>query len=250
MEGDYGVKSLARALRVLECFSVEEPELGITEIARRLDMQKSTIHNIVRTFEKNGYIVQNPKTNKYYLGFKILHLGYIVNHHMGLRDIFLPYMRQIAESAHEVCYFGMLDNQEVLYIEAVYPPSQQQTRNILGERAPLYCTGLGKAMLAHLPQEQIEQVLRGEMKAYTPFTLCDADVLRNNLEEIRTNGYAVDNMEHEFGVRCVAVPVFGANGQVMAAVSVSGPSPRFDHNTIFQDAQIIGDILRPLQRCL
>lgn len=250
MAEDNNVKSLARAMRVLECFSVQNPELGITEIAKMLGMQKSTIHNIVRTFEKDGYIVQNPRTYKYYLGYKILHLGYIVNHHMGLRDIFLPYMRQIAEDAHEVCYFGILNNGEVLYIEAVYPSSQQQTRNILGERAPLHCTGLGKAMLAYLPQEEIEQVIGGEMKAYTSYTLCEPTVLRDHLEEIRLRGYSVDNMEHEFGVKCVAVPVFGANGQVMAAVSVSGPSPRFDQDTVEQDARLLSDILQPLQRCL
>ncbi len=250
MDAEYSVKSVARAMRVLECFSVEQPELGITEIAKMLGMQKSTIFNILHTFEQNGYIVQNPKTNKYYLGFKILHLSYIVNHHLGLRDIFLPYMRTIAETAREICYFGILDHQEVLYIEAVYPSNLQQTRNILGERAPLYCTGLGKAMLAYLPQEQIERVLGGDLRPYTSFTLSDPAMLRSDLDEIRANGYAVDNMEHEFGVRCVAVPVFGANGQVMAAVSVSGPSPRFDHNTLFTDAQLIRSTLQPLQNCL
>ena len=107
---EYSVKSLARAMRVLECFTVEQPELGISEIAKRLGMQKSTVFNILNTFQKTGYICQNPETNKYYLGVKILHLGYIVNHHMGLRDVFLPYLTKITEATHEVCYFGILDN--------------------------------------------------------------------------------------------------------------------------------------------
>lgn len=250
MDQDYSVKSLARAMRVLECFSVQQPELGVTEIAKMLGMQKSTICNILSTFEKTGYVVQNAQTSKYHLGTKILHLSYIVNHHLGLRDIFLPYLHRIAEEAREACYFGILSNDEVLYIEAVYPSSQQQTRNILGERAPLYCTGLGKAMLAHMPPEEAERIICGELRPYTTFTLCDPMVLRDHLDEIRRNGYAVDNMEHEFGVRCVAAPVFGANGQVMAAVSVSGPSPRFDHNTVVKHAELITRTLQPLQRCL
>lgn len=250
MDNGYGVKSLARAMRVLECFSVRQPELGVTEIARMLDMQKSTICNILGTFQQSGYVVQNPQTNKYYLGFKILHLGYIVNHHLGLRDIFLPYLQTIAEGAHEVCYFGILNNREVLYIEAVYPSSQQQTRNILGERAPLYCTGLGKAMLAYMPQDKAEEIITGELKPFTSYTICDPVALRAHLEEIRQSGFAVDNMEHEFGVRCVAVPVFGANGQVTAAVSVSGPSPRFDHNALVSHAALISSTLQPLQKCL
>ena len=129
---EYSVKSLARAMRVLECFTVEQPELGISEIAKRLGMQKSTVFNILNTFQKTGYICQNPETNKYYLGVKILHLGYIVNHHMGLRDVFLPYLTKITEATHEVCYFGILDNNEVLYIDSAYPSSPQQRRNILG----------------------------------------------------------------------------------------------------------------------
>ena len=247
---EYGVKSLARAMRVLECFSVKEPELGISEIAKRLGMQKSTIYNILSTFQKTGYINQNSKTNKYYLGVKILHLGYIVNHHMGLRDIFLPHLARIAEETREVCYFGILDNDEVLYIESAYPSSQQQTRNILGERAPLYCTGLGKAMLAFLPPERSDEILKSAMEKYTSFTICDADVMRSHLEEIRLSGYAVDNMEHEFGVRCVAVPVFNAADEVFAAVSVSGPSLRFDQATVANDARIIAEEIASLQRCM
>ena len=250
MSDDSQVKSLARALQVLECFSVEQPELGPSEIARMLGMQKSTVYNILSTFQKCGYLVKNPQTSKYYLGLKVLHLGYIVNSHHGLRDMFLPYLNRIAAETREVCYFGILDGSEVLYIESTYPSQQQQTRNILGERAPLYCTGLGKVMLAYMPEEDVERVLSGRLKAYTGCTLTDPNVLRDHLEEIRRNGYATDNMEHESGIRCVAVPVFNAAGKVFAAVSVSGPSPRFDPETIINDARIISSILQPLQHCI
>ena len=251
MSDDSQVKSLARALQVLECFSVEQPELGPSEIARMLGMQKSTVYNILSTFQRCGYLVQNPQTSKYYLGMKVLHLGYIVNSHHGLRDMFLPCLNRIAQETREVCYFGILDGTEVLYIESTYPSNQQHTRNILGERAPLYCTGIGKAMLAFLPEEQAEQVIGGSpLKAYTGCTITDPVVLRHHLAEIRQNGYAVDNMEHEYGIRCVAVPVFNSAGQVTAAVSVSGPSLRFDPETIIRDAQIISGILQPLQRCI
>ena len=250
MSADSQVKSLARAMQVLECFSVEQPELGPSEIARMLGMQKSTVYNILSTFEQLGYLVKNPQSSRYFLGLKVLHLGYIVNSHHGLRDIFLPYLHRIAQETREVCYFGILDGSEVLYMESTYPSNQQQTRNILGERAPLYCTGLGKAMLAYLPEEQAEKVISGKLKAYTGCTITDPNVLRNNLEEIRQNGYATDNMEHEYGIRCVAVPIFNAAGKVFAAVSVSGPSPRFDPETIIQDAKILSGILQPLQHCL
>ena len=105
-------------------------------------------------------------------------------------------------------------------------------------------------MLAYLPDSEVEKVLEGQLKAYTGCTITDPAVMRNELEEIRHNGYAVDNMEHEYGVRCVAVPLFDSTGQVIAAVSVSGPSPRFDPETILNDARIISGILQPLQHCL
>jgi DNA-binding IclR family transcriptional regulator len=241
------VKSLAKALSVLECFSVDKPELGISEISRMLGLQKSTVYNILSTFQRCGYLIKNPENSKYALGLKVLHLAYIVSSHHGLRDMFLPYLTRIARETKEVCYFGILDEREVLYIEAAYPSMQQQTRNILGERAPLYCTGLGKAMLAHLPPEEMEAVLAAPKRAFTGCTLTDAAALRQQMEEVRQNGYAVDNMEHEFGIRCVAVPVFSTSGQVIAAVSVSGPSPRFDPETIIRDARLIADILQPLQ---
>ena len=250
MSDDSQVKSLVRAMQVLECFTVEQPELGPSEIARMLGMQKSTVYNILSTFQKCGYLVKNPQNGKYYLGLKVLHLGYIVNSHHGMRDMFLPYLNRIAHETREICYFGILDGSEVLYIESTYPSVQQPTRNILGERAPLYCTGLGKAMLAHMPEEEAEKVITGRLKAYTGCTITDPTVLRDHLEEIRRNGYATDNMEHEYGIRCVAVPVFNAAGKVFAAVSVSGPSPRFDPETIINDARIISSILQPLQHCI
>ncbi len=244
------VKSLVRALQVLECFSVEQPELGPSEIARMLDMQKSTVYNILSTYQSCGYLQKNQQTGKYSLGLKVLHLGYIVNSHQGLRDIFLPYLNRIAQETHEICYFGILNDDEVLYIEAAYPSGQQATRNILGERAPLYCTGLGKAMLAYMDEADRERILAKPMHNFTGCTLSDPVVLRNNLEEVRSNGYAVDNMEHEFGVRCVAVPIFNSAGKIFASVSVSGPSPRFNPETLIRDAQIINTILKPVQRCI
>lgn len=250
VEDKYTVKSLVKATHVLECFSVDKPELGISEIARMLHIQKTTVFNILATFESCGYVTQNPKTGKYHLGLKVLHLGYIVNCHMGLRDIFLPYLKRIADITQELCYFGILDQQEVLYIEVAYPSNNQHTRNILGERAPLYCTGLGKAMLAYIPDDERERVLSQELKKYTEHTIREPAKLREHLREIQARGYAVDDMEHEYGIRCVAVPVFGANGRVLAATSISGPSMRFDQDTILKNAQIIRAILAPLQHNL
>lgn len=244
MEKEFAVKSLAKAMQVLECFSLQEPELGVTELSRKLGILKTTVFNILSTFEQLGYVAQNPKTGKYYLGTKVLSLSYIVNNHMGLRDRFLPYLEQIAAACGEVCYFGVPEGHEVLYIESVYPPGQARLRHLLGERAPMHCTGLGKAMLAYMALPDIP------LPSFTPQTICNLSTLQTELSVIRERGYAVDNMEHEIGIKCVAVPVLGANGRVIAAVSVSGPSMRFDDNAIKTHAKTLTDILSPLQKCL
>lgn len=247
--GSVGYKSLRHAMSVLECFSVDKPEIGVTEIAQRTGLQKSTVHAILTTFQSMGYIGKNPDTSRYFLGNRLLHFSYIINCRIGLREQFLPYLNKIAEATHEVCYFGVLDHQEVLYLESAYPPGQSHLRNILGERAPLYCTGLGKAMMANLPEDEREALLALPMTAYTDYTVVNPAVLRQELSEVRANGYAADNMEHEFGIRCVAVPVFGSSGRVIAAVSVSGPSLRFDPQTIIDHAALITRTLQPLQHC-
>lgn len=250
MSENYSVKSLVDAMRILECFTVQSPELGVSEIAKQLGMQKSKVHNVLNTFREIGYITQNPLNRRYKLGLRILHLGYVVNNHMGLRDILHPYLKRIAEAVHEVCYFGIENNGEVLYIEAVYPANQQYTRNILGERAPLYCTGLGKAMLAFLPPAQVDAVIAKGLRQFTPNTINNPETLQAQLAEIRENGYSIDNMEHEYGVRCAALPLFGLDKAVKGAVSISGPSPRFDPETITRHVAVMRDILAPLQNSL
>ena len=250
MEQESKVKSLAKAMRVLECFSVKNPELGVTEIAQMLSVQKSTVHNILSTFEELGYVSQNAQTDKYSLGLKMLRFSYIINSHLDYREIFLPYIHRIAQEMNEVCYLGIPYGASVLYLEAAYPSSGANTRSITGETAPMYCTGLGKAMLAFLPEEEREAVIQSPKEKCTDCTILDPGVLRDNLEEVRVNGFAVDNMEHEYGVRCVAVPVFGADNRLVAAISVSGPSPRFDPATVVRAADTLQRIIKPLQHRL
>lgn len=244
------VKSLAKALRVLECFANDKPELGVTEIGRMLGLQKSSVHNIVSTYEDLGYLQQNQETGKYYLGVKLLQFSYIINNHMGLRKFFLPYLQEIANKVNEAVYFGIPHNGDVLYIENLTPSSSITARNILGEHAPMYCTGLGKAMLAFLPEEEQEKALDRPLIPFTENTITTREALYADLAEIRRRGYAIDNMEHEYGVSCVAIPVFGVDRRIVAAVSASAPSPRFTADVLTQNAKIMREILAPAQYIL
>ena len=244
---DYKVSSLAKAVRVLEAFSVKTPELGVSEIAHMLGYHKSTVFNILSTYEKLGYIAQNPETGKYYLDLKLLHFSYIINSHMGFKKFFQEPMMKIAQTVGEVCYLGVPHEHSVLYIDSAFPQAGSNFRSITGETAPMYCTGLGKVILAFLPPEEQEQILALPREKYTDYTITELNALKENLDEIRRNGFSVDNMEHEYGVRCVAVPVFGVDHQLIAAVSVSGPSLRFDPVSIMRAYQTINELIQPLQ---
>ncbi|WP_434688838.1 IclR family transcriptional regulator [Hungatella sp. SB206] len=250
MEQEVKVKSLVKVFAILECFSNSEPELGISEISRKLGMLKSTVYNIVATCEALGYLVQNKESGKYYLGVKFLQFSYIVNNHMGLRNVFLPYMQQIANDVRETVYMGIPHGDEVLYIECCSPMPQTSQRTILGEHAPMYCTGLGKAMMAFLPEQEQKEYTSRPLEPYTETTITDSQTLLKELETIRQRGYAIDDMEHEYGVVCIGVPVFGNDGRVVAAVSVSAPSLRLKKHIIKIYAGKIQTYLQPIQNKL
>lgn len=233
MDDSAKLKSLKKSLDLLSCFSVKQSELGITELSQQLGLYKSTVHNIVSTFELCGFLEKNPVTNKYRLGTKILELAHVVNANLGLHQIVEPHIRRLANEINETVYFAIPKEGQVLYIGDAYPSSSYAVRSIMGETAEMYCTALGKAMLAFLPaQAQTDAIEKQSMIVFTPNTITSAEHLRSELVQIRNRGYSVDNMEHEFGVKCVAVPVYKRDNSLLGAISVSGPSLRFDENAV------------------
>ena len=230
MEADIKVKSLVKAIQVLECFTTEKPTLGISEMAAMLGYNKATVYNIVSTFAALGYLEQNPDTQKYSLGLKFLHFSYIITSHIRLSTAMEPYLQKIADATQETVYFGIHHENRVLYLETRTPGEQFQ-RPILGEKAPMYCTGLGKCLLAFGKDSYLDDISE-PFPPYTVNTITRKEKLLEELEEIRKRGYSTDNMEHEFGISCVAVPLFGLSGEIIGAVSVSGPSLRFTAQTI------------------
>jgi DNA-binding IclR family transcriptional regulator len=233
------VKSLYKALQVLECFTPEKPELGITEISNELGLYKSNVSNIVTTFVKAGYLEQNPENNKYRLGFKILKLGNIISSNLNFRQLVLPCMQEIADAANEVVYLGVPHDGEVVYLDSCCPKNQLATRTMLGVRAPLYCTGIGKAMLAFLPEETVRDVIAKGLKKYTDNTITEPQTLLDELASIRRRGYSVDRMEHEYGIKCVGMPLMNRRRQVVAGISISGPSLRFSDAKVEEFAGLL-----------
>ncbi len=234
------VKSLAKAVHILKCFTSARPELGVSEISRELHLPKSTVHNVLDTFADEGLVEQDPVSGKYRLGLQILYLGNVMREGLGLRRVALPVMEKAKELFRETVHLATEQDGMIVYLESVQPPDRSVGRLAMGKWVFMHCTGLGKAILAYMPEEQVQSIVAHHgLREYTPNTIHTIDDLLVALKEIHARGYAVDNMEHEWGIRCIAVPIWDEDGQVKAAMSISGPSERFPLSDIDAKARTL-----------
>ncbi len=250
MEEEVKVKSLYRAIKLLDYFTPENPEKGISELSEISGMYKSSVHNIVTTFVKCGILQKNVQNNKYRLGLKILQLNHNLCVSDDFRNIMQPYMVRVSNYANESVYLAVTSGNEVLYLDAIYPKGTTSGRSIVGVKAPMYCTGVGKAILAYLPENVLDQVVAAGFEKYTENTITDIVTLKNELAEIRQKGYAIDNMEHEYGIKCVAAPIKNIRGEIVGSFSISGPSLRFTDQRISEYANLLVSISHDLSKII
>lgn len=240
------IASVAKALDILTLFSTEEPRLTLTTISKRLGMPKSTVHHLLITLLQYGFI-EKQDDDSYALGKSIIALTQSVVVNVELRDRAAPLLRTLADSCHESVYLTVRDGDSVLYIYAIESSQRLLARTAVGDRAPLYCTSVGKAVLSFLPEEEIAMLYsNGALRPFTPHTITDLDRLRKELAVSRARGYAVDNQEHELNTFCVGAPIFNASRTVIGACSISGIDPEIAGarlpvlaNSVIQTAQEI-----------
>ncbi len=247
---DVKVKSLYKAIKLLDYFTIENPERGISELAELSGMYKSSVHNTVTTFEKCGILQKNLKNNKYRLGLKILQLNYNLCTSDDLRQIMQPYMERASNFGKESVYLAVPSGTEIIYLNAHYPAGVTPGRSIVGIKAPMYCTGVGKAILAHLPEDILDEIAATGFVKYTSHTISDIVALKEELALIRQQGYALDNMEHEYGIKCVAVPIKNIRGEVVGGLSISGPSLRFCDQKLNEYANLLTSMSLEVSRLL
>lgn len=236
------VKSLSKALRILECFTAKRPELGITQISEMLGVSKSNVHNIVSTFVANGYLEKNEITDKYHLGLKVLEFSFVVNENLGYQKVVYKILEKISNETNQVVYFAVPKGSEILYLSNTYPHSSDfdfPVRSIMGEKAPMYCTSMGKAILAFMSEEEAEKIIKEPKPRFTEKTLVTDDDLRRDLDKIRKRGYGIDDEEHEYGIKCVGVPVYNCKGQIVGGVSVSGAKVSFTDENLDKYSKIL-----------
>jgi IclR family KDG regulon transcriptional repressor len=225
---DNAVNSVIRALTILDLLGKANGELGITEISRELQLHKSTVYRLIATLVGSGYVQQNPQTEKYRLGIHLAELGMTVINGLDLRRAARPFLLELMEYCDEAIHLGILEGHEVVYIDKIDVDRGLIMGSRIGGRSPAYCTGLGKALLAFVPLKNLEQYLTQapSLHRFTPNTLVEPQSIKDHLDRIRAQGYAIDDEEHELGIRCIAVPVRNYLGEAVAAISVSGPTLR------------------------
>jgi DNA-binding IclR family transcriptional regulator len=235
-KSDYMIQTVRNALRVLEEFR-DEPELGVTELARRLGLHKNNVFRILATFEQQGYVEQVGENEAYRLGVRCLELGRAYGLSRSLLRLARPVLEELVRRSGESAHLGELRNFEVVHLDGEQGTQLVQTGLRVGRTLPAHCTALGKVMLAGArPDEQERfdrEVIAGAgLAARTPRTLTDRDKLLEHLHGVSTQGFAVDFEECERGLCCAAAPVFDAAGRLVAAVSISGPAFRLPEDAL------------------
>ncbi|MBA1337122.1 MAG: Transcriptional regulator, IclR family [Firmicutes bacterium] len=243
MGKDAGINSIVRAIDILELYGHHERELGISEIARRLNLYKSTVHRIVATLEKKDILEQNRDTGKYRLGLKLYKIGITARDGNELIAISMPHLKELTRRTGETSNLVVMDGSMSMYLAQEESSRMVRMFTRVGARVLPHCNGAGKVLLAQMPQDQLEAVIaENGLKEYTKNTIRRREDLIRELKEVREKGFAVDNQEREEGVKCIAAGVKNRTGRVVAAVSISGPVDRFGDNRM-------GELVEMVKKC-
>ena len=227
--GGSTLHSVSNAIRVLKSFSSTQREWGVSDLARRLGLSKSTVHRLLVTLTEEGMLDQDYDTGRYRLGLAMFDLAAAVPTQLDLHEAVQPPMTDLRNKTGETVQLAVLDGRQVVYVERMDSPNTLRMFLEIGRRNHAHCSGTGKALLAFSPRQRIEKLLEGwELQRRTEYTIVGHDALRAELDRIRERGYATNIHESEVGVMSVAAPVRDAGGATIAAMSVAGPAERME----------------------
>ncbi len=227
----YRIASLEKGIRILELLA-EHGELSVSEAARLMDTNRAGSHRFISTLKDLGYVEKNS-SNKYQPTLKVMSLATKVANRFEIRRVAKPYMHRLSMMSKETINLGLFKNREIVHIDKIDSLEVLRMDSALGDKAPAYCTGLGKAILAFLPEHELTHYLDNtELVSLAPNTITGREEFLAELERIRKNGYAVDDEELNIGLRCIAAPIFDHNAYPAYAISISGPAMRVTHRTL------------------
>jgi DNA-binding IclR family transcriptional regulator len=220
----YLINSIIRACNILKCFSGDKSHFKGSDLVRHLHLDRSTTYRILLSLERCGFVEKDEKTGTYSLGLAAFEIGNAYLRQMDLIQASKPIMAGLAQKVQETVHLAVLSGREIVYIDKVDSPRALGVMSKIGQRAPLYCTSLGKVLLAFQPEEELLRIINEiKLKGFTPKTITSRDRLREELRTIRKQEYGFDYREHEDDVECIGAPIRDHLGNVIAALSISGP---------------------------
>lgn len=241
---DYLNKSLDKSLSILELFDSDNPELSVTEIASKFDTNPSSLYPILHTLEKYDYLTRN-EDKQYRLGLAFAKKGRLVMDRLDLTSEAKSEIKKLRDKTKRTVHLGYFSENQVVYIDKVESTEGLRMYSSPGKTAPLHATALGKVILAHLPEKQLENLLAEiSLTSHTKNTITSPKKLRKTLKTIRSRGYAIDDEEFEVGIRCIAAPIHRHDGRVDAAISLTGLAAKMGEDELEQKASLVKNYAR------
>lgn len=214
--------TVTKALQVLQAFSYEQPVLGVSELARKLGMGKSSVHRVLSTLAEQGFVTKTDG-DRYRLGLKLHELGQLVVSSLELRQVAHAPLERLHNETGETVHVAVLEGVDAMYVHRIESQSTLRTFSRVGRRVPAHTTSSGKCLLAFGEPSAVDGVVQAGLKRIGPRSITDERAFREALTKVRANGYVVSVEENERGVVSIGAPVFGHDGSCIAAVSMAGP---------------------------
>lgn len=236
----YSSQVLDRVVQILDCFGAERTDLRLVEIAAATGLHKSTLYRLLEAMRAHRLIGFDNISGSWHLGMKLFEMGSLAVVRLALDKHAHPILDRLADVSGETAHLCVLDGSDVVYIAKVECTRTLRIPSAVGQRNPAYCTGVGKAILAHLaPQQLGAYIAETPLRPFTKRTLVTAAELKANLRQVVAQGYAIDDQEREDGVRCVAAPVRDHRGRAIAAISIAGPTMRVTKERVAELADYV-----------
>ncbi len=228
--------SIMKAITILNCFSYEKPRLRLKEISAIAEINQPTAYRLLNTLKECNLIEQHD--GNYSLGRGFLKYEGIVLNSMEIRRICLPYIEELSNNLKINVNLAVLDEQEVIYVARAETPYCTYGYFHIGMRRPIYCTALGKVLTCKSP-EIVRDVFKRTINRYTLNTIVDEDIFIKEIEKVRLQGYAVDLEEWNNGINCIAVPLYNGAGEIVAGISISGPTSMYSMEKILENVPVL-----------
>jgi IclR family KDG regulon transcriptional repressor len=247
----YTINSLDRGLRILLILGENGGPVGVNEVSRRLDIDRSTTHRIMSTLCGQGFVEQDPETRKYMLGLRVIEVAALKLRTIKLLKVARPAIQKLMTQSRETVHLAAHVEGEVMYLDSEQCAGVITVNTTVGGRAPMHSSAVGKALLSYLPAEKVDHILAVKgLKRFTEKTIVDPREFHRHLQQCREQGYGLDDEETDIGVRCLAAPVFDHQGNLVAAAGISGPAMRMSLERIPILAHLVRECALEISRLL